>query len=333
MSDKIVNSVPYPFTLPDPLPKGQPFNPSVLENSRGARPSVQASRLRELFQQGYRSRDKALTFVLSYDGLSSRLIEEAGFQAIFLGGYAMSASAGLPDAGYIAFGEVSQKIAEVARQVSIPIMVDGDTGYGSPLNVYRTVQGFAQAGAAGIMVEDQTWPKRCGHTKGKSVVPRAEAYARMQAAIDARNEGIDIVILARTDALIEGWDEAIARALKFKEMGADAIFIEALPDRAAMQKANEIVKAPMMANIIQGALTENLSGKDLAGIGFAAIAYATTLVAAQLKSVREALEDLKKAMPVGPAPVIESFDVICQGVGFGKYWEMEKRYAPENFQE
>ena len=118
MSDKIVNSVPYPFTLPDPLTKGQKFDPSVLSNSRGARPSVQASRLRELFNQGYKSSDKALTFVLSYDGLSSRLIEEAGFQAIFLGGYAMSASAGLPDAGYIAFGEVSQKIAEVARQVS-----------------------------------------------------------------------------------------------------------------------------------------------------------------------------------------------------------------------
>ena len=119
----------------------------------------------------------------------------------------------------------------------------------------------------------------------------------------------------------------------FAEMGADAIFVEALPDREAMQKANKIIQHPTMANIIQGGKTENLSGKDLAGIGFAAIAYATTLVAAQLKSVREALEDLKRALPVGPAPVIESFETICQGVGFGKYWEMEKRYATDNFKE
>ena len=184
------------------------------------------------------------------------------------------------------------------------------------------------------------------------MVARPDAYARMQAAIDARNEGLDIFILARTDALIEGWDEAITRALKFKgegtvsetpdtklvlmlsvEMGADAIFIEALPDKAAMKKANDILQCPMMANIIQGGKTANLSAKNLSEVGFAAIAYATTLVAAQLKSVREALEDLKTAMPVGPAPVIESFETICEGVGFGKYWEMEKRYAPENFKE
>jgi 2-methylisocitrate lyase-like PEP mutase family enzyme len=132
---------------------------------------------------------------------------------------------------------MAQRIQEVYRQVTVPILVDGDTGYGSPLNVRRTVEGFAKAGAAGIMIEDQTWPKRCGHTKGKSVVSRAEAFARVQAAVDARKEGIDILINARADALILGYDEAVLRAKKFVEIGADLVFIEALPDRKSMEMA------------------------------------------------------------------------------------------------
>ncbi|KAM0540891.1 hypothetical protein ACHAPJ_013457 [Fusarium lateritium] len=229
--------------------------------------------------------------------------------------------------------EMCDKIQESVRVTSIPIMVDGDTGYGGPTNVKRTVESFALAGAAGIMIEDQTWPKRCGHTKGKSVVPREEAFARIRAACDARDNGLDIFILARTDALILGWDEAIYRAKEFTRIGADGIFIEALPDRDAMKRAVEEVQMPMLANIIDGGLTENLSALDLADLGFSVVAYPFMLVVAKLKSIREALQDLKTSLPIGPPPKILSAAEVCEGVGFNKYWALEERYAPQDTKE
>jgi methylisocitrate lyase len=164
------------------------------------------------------------------------------------------------------------------------------------------------------------YKKGCGHTKGKSVVSRGEAYARIQAAVDARNGGQDIFVLARTDALIHGWDEAMTRAKEFKRIGVDAVFVEALPDREAMRKCVEELQLPVFANIIEGGLTENLSAKDLAGLGFSAVAYPWTLVAAHLKGVREALEGLKKSMAVGAPPMILGYAEVCEGVGFNKYW-------------
>lgn len=221
---------------------------------------------------------------------------------------------------------MAQRIQEVHRQVTIPILVDGDTGYGSPLNVRRTVDGFAKAGAAGILIEDQSWPKRCGHTKGKSVVSRAEAFARVQAAVDARNEGIDIVILARTDSLILGWDEAVFRVKKFVEIGADIVFIEALQDRKSMELAVKEIKFPILANIIEGGLTENLSAKELAEIGFALVVYPFTIAATKIKAVRGALESLKHSFTRGPPDLILSAEEVCEAVGFNKYWELEERY-------
>jgi len=212
------------------------------------------------------------------------------------------------------------------------------------MNVKRTVESYAQAGAAGIMIEDQTWPKRkwsstlqttssptkhpsgCGHTKGKAVVSRGEAYARIQAACDARDEGLDIFVLARTDALIMGWDEALTRAKEFKRIGVDAVFVEALPDRESMKRAVEEIGIPTFANIIEGGLTQNLSAKDLAELGFCAVAYPWTLVAAKLRSIRETLEALKKSMTVGAPPVILSYSDVCEGVGFNKYWDREEKY-------
>ncbi|ETS77256.1 hypothetical protein PFICI_11130 [Pestalotiopsis fici W106-1] len=336
MSKSIVNSVPYPFhfgknQVQKPGKAGELENVNVaLSNVRGRTPSIQASRLRTMMIEASKSPEKILAHCCTYDGLTSRLVEEAGFPAIFLAGYAVASSYGLPDTGYIAMAEMCDKIQEAARQTTIPIMVDGDTGYGSPLNVKRTVQSFAKAGAAGIMIEDQTWPKRkshgCGHTKGKSVVSRGEAYARIQAACDARDEGQDIFILARTDALILGWEEAITRGLEFKRIGVDAVFVEALPDRAAMARCVKELDMPVFANIIEGGQTENLSAKDLAELGFCAVAYPWTLVAAHLKSVREALEALKQSMTIGAPPMILSYSEVCEGVGFNKYWDEEERY-------
>ncbi|RDH37557.1 Pyruvate/Phosphoenolpyruvate kinase-like domain-containing protein [Aspergillus welwitschiae] len=322
------NPTPYPFQF-DTFNHIETHNDTTtltLKNVRGSIPSTQASRLRTMWLEAHRDPAKIIAHPCGYDGLSARLIEEAGFPMIFISGFAVAASHGLPDTGYIAMGEMSARIQEIVRVTSIPIMVDGDTGYGSPMNVRRTVECFAAAGAAGVMIEDQTWPKRCGHTKGKSVVSRGEAYARIQAAVDARNQGRDIFILARTDSLIHGWDEAMTRAKEFKRIGADGVFVEALPDREAMRKCAEELDIPLLANIIEGGKSENLSAKELAELGFAAVAYPWTLVAARLKSVRDALDGLKRSLMSGAPPMILGYSDVCEGVGFNKYWDLESRY-------
>lgn len=198
------------------------------------------------------------------------------------------------------------------------------------------------------MIEDQTWPKSmyftygndfhdtkltirkgCGHTAGKSVVSRGEAYARWQAAVDARNEGQDIWIMARTDSLIHGYEEALTRARKAIEIGVDAVFVEALPDRESMLRLRKDLNFPVFANIIEGGKTENLSAKELGELGYSAVAYPWTLVAAKLKSIRETLEAVKGALTTGKPPVVLSYAEVCEGVGFNKYYELEERYQFE----
>ncbi|KAH8817105.1 carboxyvinyl-carboxyphosphonate phosphorylmutase [Xylogone sp. PMI_703] len=298
----------------------------VLQHCRGSIPSIQASRLRSMILDSAGNPDKILATPCSDDALTAQFVEEAGFPFIFLGGFMVSSTFGLPDTGYIAFQEMATRIQEVYRQVNIPILVDGDTGYGSPVSVRRTVQGFAKAGAAGVMIEDQTWPKRCGHTKGKAVVSREEAFARVRAAVDARKEGVDIVILARTDSLILGWDEAIFRASRFAEIGADIVFIEALPDRASMERAVTTLKVPLMANIIEGGLTENISARDLASLGYSLAVYPFTVAAAKINAIKQSLDALKGSFTSGAPPQILSAAEVCDAVGFQKYWDLEERY-------
>ncbi|KAK2731122.1 carboxyvinyl-carboxyphosphonate phosphorylmutase, partial [Colletotrichum kahawae] len=250
---------------------------------------------------------------------------------------------------YIAFQEVAAKVQEVARVTSVPILVDGDTGHTVLYEGSPALNSFATAGAAGIMIEDQTWPKSktfehpldkfegelglsipgCGHTAGKSVVSRSEAYARWRAAVDARNEGLDIWIMARTDSLILGYDEALARAKKAVEIGVDAVFVEALPDRETMARLRKDLDFPLFANIIEGGKTENLSAKELGEVGYCGVAYPWTLVAAKLRSIRETLEALKGSLTVGKPPTVLSYAEVCDGVGFNKYFELEERYQYE----
>src|SRR5262249_30657297 len=161
--------------------------------------------------------------------MSARLIQEAGFDAGFMSGFGVSASRiGMPDVGLISYGELVDQGRNVCRAVTIPILGDGDTGFGNAQNIKRTVSGYARAGFACIMLEDQVAPKRCGHTEGKQVVDRNDALMRIRAAVDARNAGEDILILARTDArAVLGLDEAIVRCKLFREIGADLTFLEA----------------------------------------------------------------------------------------------------------
>lgn len=183
MSKSIVNTTPYPFKFEPALvqKQGKPGQnedlTTTITNVRGKIPSIQAARLRTMMLEAHQDPTKILAHCCSYDGLSSRLVEEAGFPMVFLAGYSVASAYGLPDTGYIAMAEVCDKIQESVRQVSIPVMADGDTGYGSPLNVRRTVESFAHAGAAGIMIEDQTWPKRMSSPSVKTVISRLTQMA------------------------------------------------------------------------------------------------------------------------------------------------------------
>ena len=166
-----------------------------------------------------------------YDALSAKLIEREKLNAGFMSGFAVSSTRlGMPDTGLISFSEMAEQVRNICNVTSIPIIFDGDTGYGNAVNVYRTVRGFADAGAAAIMIEDQKWPKKCGHTKGKDVVEVDEANSRIKAAVDAsKMNNKDILVMARTDAIAtRGLDDAIKRMQKFSELGADILFIDCL---------------------------------------------------------------------------------------------------------
>jgi 2-methylisocitrate lyase-like PEP mutase family enzyme len=258
-----------------------------------------------------------------HDAMSARLIEEAGFEVGFMSGFAVSAARlAMPDTGLISYGELADQGANICRAVSIPMIGDGDTGFGSAQNIKRTVLGYARAGFACIMLEDQVAPKRCGHVEGKAVVPRQEALMRVRAAVDARNEGADILIMARTDARVDGLEEAIARCRLFRELGADITFLEAPADEDEMRRYCGEVDGPKMANMIEGGKTPLLPPARLEAIGYAIAVYPLTLLNVSIQAMRAALGSLAAGAP----PAAMDFTELKQAVGFPAYAAEEARY-------
>jgi len=262
-----------------------------------------------------------------HDALSARLIEQAGFELTFMSGFAVSASRiGAPDTGLISYGEMVDQGRNICAAVSIPVMGDGDTGYGNALNVKRTVRGYAAAGFAAAMIEDQVAPKRCGHTRGKRVVERDEAIERIRAAVDARNEGIDILILARTDAIaVHGLDEAIARAQAFADAGADILFVEAPHTETDMQRIVREVPGVHLANMVEGGATPVLPPARLEDIGYRVALYPLTLLSAAMRAMTAALDCLRAGADAGA--LLMDFGELRQRVGFDDYYAAEQRYA------
>lgn len=260
-----------------------------------------------------------------FDALSAKLIEQEGFPLTFMSGFAASASRiGEPDLGLMSYGEVVDQARNICDSVTIPVIGDGDTGYGNAMNVIRTVQGFAKAGCGAVMIEDQVAPKRCGHTPGKAVVGREEAYDRIRAAADARAER-DILILARTDARHEhGLGEAIDRAAKFHELGADILFVEAPKTVEEMRQVCDELPGPKMANIVEGGETPDLSHKELADIGYAIAAYPLTLMAAAMQSMVNTLQAMKED---APREGIMDFNELRRRIGFDSYYEASSVYT------
>jgi 2-methylisocitrate lyase-like PEP mutase family enzyme len=243
-----------------------------------------------------------------------------------MSGFAVSAArVGLPDTGLLSYGEMVAQGRDICAAVSIPVIGDADTGYGNPMNVKRTIRGYAAAGFACAMIEDQVSPKRCGHTLGKQVVSRAEALRRVRAATDAREEGADILIMARTDARATlGLDEALARAYGFLEAGADLLFVEAPESEAEMARICREVPGHHLANMVEGGRTPVLSPERLAALGFKIAAYPLTLLSSAGRAMRDALSELAAGRT--PDRLLE-FEELQRLVGFSNYDTEARRYS------
>jgi 2-methylisocitrate lyase-like PEP mutase family enzyme len=277
------------------------------------------------------SEDRCHMVPCCWDALSAKMISEAGFPFTFMSGFAVSAARlGLPDTGLISYAEMAAQVGDICAAVPIPVIGDGDTGYGNALNVERTVRGFAQAGAACVMIEDQLAPKRCGHTKGKLVVDRAEALDRIRAAAHAREEvrraGGDILILARTDArAVNGLEDAIWRANAFRDAGADILFVEAPQSESEMARVTKEAPGIHMANMVEGGKTPIPSMGRLHELGFNLAIFPLTLLSAAMRAISESLAAMKTERH--PADSLMGFDDLKRIVGFDAYYEAESRYA------
>jgi 2-methylisocitrate lyase-like PEP mutase family enzyme len=302
-----------------------------------------AQRLYQLLHSPESARsDTPILLPCCYDGLTARLVARANFQATFMTGFGVSATAGFPDTQLVSYAEMqaaANRVGEALQSAAlelnldpIPCIADGDTGYGNSVNAKRTVFGYARAGMAGIMIEDQVSPKRCGHVSGKSVVPFKEAVSRIQAACDARDEHNSQfgaysapLILARTDSLAtDGFEAAVERCLAFREAGCDMTFLEAPQTVEQMRDYCSRVPGPKLANMLEYGSTPILSPKELKAMGYTMAAYPLTLLSASIKAIEESLVRIRDGEPTDD--LIKSFAETKDAVGFSRYAEEENAY-------
>jgi methylisocitrate lyase len=266
----------------------------------------------------------------AYDALSAKLAERAGFRAMFTTGFGFSASAlGQPDFGLLTMSETMDRVRHIVDAVSVPVVADMDTGYGNPLNTARTVRECVSAGAAGIILEDQEWPKKCGHFEGKRVIPAEDHAAKIRAAADARADD-DLVIIGRTDARQPlGLDEAIRRGKLYRDAGADIVFVEAprsIDELRAVKDA--IPDTPLFANMIEGGKTPLLSFEELQSLGYSMVVFPLTALFAATKAIAGVYDELYRrkttAAVTGDLIGFEEFERI---VGVPELRALEERYG------
>ena len=263
-----------------------------------------------------------------YDAIGAKIAEKVGFDAMFQTGYGTSATLfGMPDYGFIGATETVDNARRISNAISVPLIVDSDTGYGNALSVWKLVKELESAGAAGIFLEDQKWPKRCGHMQGKDVIPQEEYTEKLGAAIDAR-ESKDFIIVARTDSrATEGLEKAIERGNQNKNTGADAVFIEAPRSLDEMKKIGKEINAPLVANMIEGGATPMNSAKILNGIGFNIILYPLSVLFANTFATMNILQELKNTGTTSKyKQKVVNFDQFNNLVELDKYKKMETKY-------
>ncbi|MDH3765605.1 MAG: isocitrate lyase/PEP mutase family protein [Nitrosopumilus sp.] len=273
--------------------------------------------------------DKPIVIPGVYDAIGAKIAEKVGFDAMFQTGYGTSATLfGMPDYGFIGATETVDNARRICRAVSVPVIVDSDTGYGNALSVWKLVKELESAGASGIFLEDQRWPKRCGHMQGKEVIPQEEYTEKLGAAIDAR-ESKNFTIVARTDArATEGLDAAIQRSMQNKKTGADAIFIEAPKTIEEMKIIGKSIRAPLVANMIEGGATPMSSAQTLYKMGFKVILYPLSVLFANTFATMNILKELKNAGTTEKfKEKVVDFNQFNDLVELPKFRKMEKKFG------
>ena len=280
--------------------------------------------IRKLLQD----KSKPLIIPGVYDAIGAKIVEKVGFEAMFQTGYGTSATLfGMPDYGFVGSTETVDNARRICRAVSIPVIVDADTGYGNALSVWKLVRELEAAGASGIFLEDQRWPKRCGHMQGKEVVTKEEYTEKLQAALDARSDK-NFIIVARTDArATEGLENAIERGLYYKKIGADVIFVEAPKTIQEMKKIGSSIHAPLVANMIEGGATPLSSEAKLFKMGFKIILYPLSVLFSNTYATLQILKELKRSGTTRKLnKKLVNFDQFNDLVELKKYRKLEKQY-------
>jgi 2-methylisocitrate lyase-like PEP mutase family enzyme len=272
---------------------------------------------------------KLLVMPGAFDPISARLIQEAGFEAIQCTGFGMTGvHTGLPDYGFLSMGEMVELSRRIAAAVDIPVMADGDTGFGNAVSAWYAVREFERAGCAGVNIEDQQSPKRCGHLEGKSIVPIDEAVAKIRACAEARIDP-DFVINARTDALaIGGIDEVVRRGNAYLQAGATMIFIDGMTSRDLAREAVERIRGPVAINVVEGGKSPDaFTFDEMQQMGIARVSLPGTLFGAAIRGMREALAAVRRNGRVGGSDQpITDFREVQALVGFPQVFELERRF-------
>lgn len=278
------------------------------------------------------ARLRARTFTVVpgiFDMISARLADRAGFPALYMTGYGTVASLlGLPDAGLASYAEMVERAGRFAHGISVPLIADGDTGYGGLLNVRHTVRGYEAAGVAAIQLEDQEFPKKCGHTPGKRVVPLKEAVRRIEVAVDSRSSA-DFLIVARTDARAPlGLDEALRRAEAFDRAGADVIFVEAPESEAEIAATLKVTSRPVLLNLVEGGKTPILPPERLRAMGVTIALHPTAGFLAAGEAMRCSYAALAARGTTLDLPVkLHDFRAFSELMGFPEVWAFDAKWA------
>ena len=264
-----------------------------------------------------------------FDMISAKVADRAGFDALYMTGYGIAAShMGLPDAGLVSYSDMLGRAARICEAVRTPLIADADTGFGGLLNVHHTVRGYEAAGVAAIQIEDQEFPKKCGHAPGRRVVPLDDMLRKVEVAVEAR-ESEDFLIIARTDSRSSlGLDEAIRRGQGFAKAGADVVFIEAPESEDEFERIGREVDAPLLANMVEGGFSPVLPAESLARLGFAIAIYPGTGFLATAKMLENVYGHLKtNGSSIDLKAESLSIGEMHELMGFGEVWEFEKRWA------
>lgn len=278
-----------------------------------------------------RQKDQCLVLPGAYDALSARIIESQGFEAVYLTGAGFANSGlGVPDIGLVTASELRDHVARVADVVSIPLVVDADTGFGNAINMRRTIRMLERAGASAIQIEDQVFPKKCGHFSGKDVISLNEMIQKIHAAVDARDSN-DLQIIARTDSrAVFSLDVALERAAAFKEAGADIIFVEAPESIEEMRIIGKSSDLPLVANMVEGGKTPLKTVEELSALGFSIALFANAALRSAQKAVTETMSELKKTGSTnGVLHALSGWEDRQNAVGKSYFDELESKYSTE----